>query len=465
MVYYKKKNTFRKISIITLTVFLVLGGGVYFWVKSLLPNYSGVKKINTSQTNIYPKQKVEIYRDSFGKPHIYAQDEFDLYFALGYAMAQDRLFQMDIIRRAVSGKLSEILGEDLISVDKLFLTISAGKNFEEDIEKLPKGLITQNEAFALGVNTFIQTEKLPIEFKILRYKPEPWKKTDGFNLLYYMAWSLNASYHLELFCNIMKDKLGEKKAEALCPRNPELYQNEYPTSQETNAINLSNKEDKKNNKLTNNQNKNTTQTQTQNNISRNTLLENFLDTDYKARKLLQVATRGGSNNWVISSNKSSTGHPLLASDMHLQVSQPGIWYAAHLVSPEININGLLLPGTPLVVVGSNTNVAWAFTNIGPDDCDFFEETLNDKDPSLYKVGNKFEKIKTIEYLIKVKNKNSVKYTLSITRHGPIINDIYYKDKKPDDKKPDPKKFINKTYSDAMDFAQISRRKLCFILFK
>ncbi len=393
MVYYKKSKTSQKIFLGVFSVIVFFVTSVYVWLKSTLPEYSGEKAL------AHLKRSVEVYRDSYGIPHIYAENESDLYIALGYTMAQDRMFQMDLIRRAVSGKLSEILGKEALSIDKLFLTIQGGKNFKEHHENLKPELKNIYENIAKGINGYLSTGVLPIEFKALNYKPELWSSQDSFGLLYFLAWSLDPSFNIKLFCFYVKSKISEDVSEALCPTN----------------VNFT-KKLKQENKIV--------LTHDVTNSIKSEIFKELMLVDQKARSLLQVATRGGSNSWLVGASKSKTGFPLLASDMHLSVSQPGIWYVAHLVSPELHLSGVFLPGAPFALAGSNTKVMWAFTNIAPDDCDFYEEKFSDELADSYKVGDHFEKIKTIEYKIPVKGGATENYQIQLTRHGPIINELF-----------------------------------------
>ena len=179
---------------ILLGLIMVVFLGIYGYLRSTLPDYDG--KMTIPGLN----DKVEIIRDSYGMPHIYAQTDKDARFALGYCMAQDRLFQMDIVRRAARGRLAEILGQDLVPLDKFFRTITAGKSVEDIAAAYPHETVSVWEAYAEGVNYFIDNHKgaLPIEFTLLGYTPEPWQPSDGMAVNYYMAWDLNTAFYVEM---------------------------------------------------------------------------------------------------------------------------------------------------------------------------------------------------------------------------------------------------------------------------
>jgi len=197
---------------ITLLI-VVFALGIYGYLRSTLPDYDGKLVVPGL------KQELEIIRDSYGMPHIYSKTDEDAFFALGYCMAQDRLFHMDIVRRAVRGRLSEILGKALIPVDKLFRTITAGKSIEEITRGYPPETMTAGRAYAAGVNYYIKNHKgpLPIEFTILGYKPEPWKFSDGIAVHYYMAWDLNGAFSVEMLHAAIIKKVGKEMAGLLFP--------------------------------------------------------------------------------------------------------------------------------------------------------------------------------------------------------------------------------------------------------
>ncbi len=355
-----------------------LGG--YGYLRSTLPDYDGEMTIPGLQ------DKVEIIRDSYGMPHIYAQKDEDAYFALGYCMAQDRLFQMDMVRRTARGRLAEILGKDLVPVDKFFRTIAAGKSIEDIAAAYPHETRAASEAYAKGVNYFIENHKgpLPIEFTILGYEPELWQSSDGTAVQYYMAWDLNSAFSIEMLYAAVIDKVGEKMATDIFPD----YAAGYPTIDPGKVVAL-----------------------------------DFLKTLNLAREFLGTEGGGASNSWVISGENSVSGKPMLANDPHLGHGAPGIWYEAHLKTPSMNVSGSILPGIPFVIIGANEHVAWGWTNVMADDADFYIEKINPANPKQYEFMGRWEDMTIKEEIIKVKGAEEVKYKVKLTRHGPIIDDV------------------------------------------
>jgi penicillin amidase len=353
---------------------------VYAYLRSTLPDYTG--KIIVAGL-IKP---VDIIRDSYGMPHIYAQTDRDAYFALGYSMAQDRLFQMDLMRRAARGQLAEIFGKDLVSVDRFFRTITAGKSVEDIAAGYTRETLSASQAYADGVNHFLEHHAglLPIEFTILGYTPEPWKPSDGAAVHYIMAKNLNTAFGVEMLHAAVIEKVGEKMAQEIFPD----YVPGAPTI-----------------------------------IPEGSAALDFLKALNLVGKLHGISGGGASNSWVVSGEKSATGEPILANDPHLDHGVPGIWYEAHLVTPSMNVSGALLPGIPFIIIGANEHVAWGFTNVMADDADFYIEKLNPVNPDQYEFMGRWEDMQTDEAVIKVKDADDIKFTVKLTRHGPIIDQI------------------------------------------
>ena len=373
-------RVFKWILGILLGLILVIFVGVYAYLRSTLPDYNG-------QITVPGITKpVDIIRDSYGMPHIYAQTDADAYFAVGYCMAQDRLFHMDLMRRAARGKLAEILGKDLVPVDRFFRTIAAGKSFEEIAAAYKHETISAAKDYAAGVNYFIKHHKgpLPLEFTILGYEPEPWQPSDAVAIQYVMAADLNTAFTVEMLHAAVIEKAGEKMAQEIFPD----YAEGYPLI-----------------------------------IPEGLAALEFLKTLNLAREIRGTEGGGSSNSWVVSGKKSTTGGPILANDPHLGHRVPGIWYEAHIVSPSMNVSGALLPGIPFVIIGANEHVAWGFTNVMADDADFYIEKINPANPDQYEFMGRWEDMTIKEGVIKVKDADNVKFKVRLTRHGPIIDEI------------------------------------------
>ncbi len=371
-------------AVLCVVVVALVGG--YIYLKSTLPNYDGELVIEGIES------EVRIVRDSYGMPHIFADSEEDAYFALGYCMAQDRMFQIDLVRRVVRGQLSEILGEPLVPIDKLFKTITAKKSLEELYNgDLPPEIYSGMNAFTAGINCYLENRDgpLPVEFAILGYEPEPWRPEDCWAAYYYMAWDLNMAFGTEMLYDAIRAKVGDKLAVEIMAAYPEGSPTIMPGGR-TASLPSSLK-----------------------------LFETFdLAMEVTGKKI-----GSGSNNWLVSGKKSVTGKPILANDMHLGFGAPGIWYEAHIKTPTMNVSGVITPGIPLVAVGATETVAWGYTNVMSDDADFYVEKINPDNENQYEYMGKWEDMEVREEVIKVKGKDDVKFKVRLTRHGPIVDDV------------------------------------------
>jgi penicillin G amidase len=366
---------------IVLGLFIIFGVGGYLWLRSTVPEYNG-------RLTGPVKAPVKIARDGHGVPYILAESEEDGFVAVGFAMAQDRMFQMEMIRRAAQGRLAEILGPDLVEVDKLFLALTAVKGLEEYFQELKPELKNCMEVFSQGVNLFLETGPLPLEFKLLGFKPAPWRPTDGLGVALLMAWDLNFAWAVDLTAAAVADKLGPEAAREFFPD----YAQTGPTIAPEGAFMTSSALD-------------------------------FLHAGLKARELFGRGAIGGSNAWAVSGEKSVTGAPILANDMHLGFGQPAIWWECGLLAGERRIKGVLVPGAPWALAGYTPDLPWGLTNVMADDADFFVETLNPDAPDEYLVGRSWQKLTKITRTIPVKGSRPAEQTFRLTRNGVIINDL------------------------------------------
>jgi len=375
-----------KISIAGIIVLVViLSLGVFGYLKSTVPDYSG----SHHMTGI--KSEVEVIRDSFGMPHIFAANDDDAYFAMGYCQAQDRMFQMDLARRAGLGRLSEILGSSLVKVDKLFRVINASSPIDEWKEKLSPETLSVLKAFSAGINAFLEngSTPLPVEFTILGYQPEPWQVTDSIAVMLYMAWTMNYAFKNELLHAAIVEKVGEDLAKELFIDYPSSFPAIIPEGENpTPEIGMG-----------------------------------YLKTLELASNILGINTGGASNGWVVAPEKSKTGNVLFANDPHLNLTVPSIWYQGHISVPGMNVAGAVVAGLPFVLGGANTHVAWGVTNSHHDDTDFFLEKLHPDNKNLYLYKGVWKEIEVKQESIRVKDQDPVNYDIRLTRNGPVIDDL------------------------------------------
>lgn len=382
----KWKKILIGLSVTFLITFIVAGGIFHKMLSSSLPKYSG--EISSSKII----NDIEIYLDSFAVPYIMAKSDEDVSFALGYLHAQERLFTMDMIRRAGEGRLAEILGEKAIPFDKMFRTVGIKRNIQKNLIKYDPKVIRILEAYSNGVNEYLKEREgnYAIEFDVLGYQPEEWKPIHSLIVIKMMAWELNISWWTDLSFAELIQKLGEEKVLEILPDYPEnaptIIADDFKYLP---AINSS-----------------------------------LVETDKAFRKLMGwTGTHIGSNNWVVNANKSVSGKPIIANDPHLAFSAPGKWYAAVIKSPGWSTAGVTLPGVPGVVIGKGENISWVLTNVMNDDSDFYVEKL-DSAKTKYYVDNEWKKLNIIKDTIKVKDNKDLIFEIKETHRGPIISDIH-----------------------------------------
>ncbi len=331
---------------------------------------------------------VEIIRDRWGIPHLYAQNVHDLFFAQGYVHAQDRLWQMDFNRRVPSGRLSELFGDVTLPSDRFLRTIGMRRAAEEERARLDPESAAVLAAYAAGVNAWISQNRsaLPIEFALLRYRPDLWTPTDTLAFGKLLAWTLGGNWRYQLLRAQLIARFGVEGMRFLIP----------PYSPDAPVI-----------------------------VPRGSRYDSWRTT--ALLKLLDVGglpSGIGSNNWVLRASRTATGHPLLANDPHLEAQMPAIWYEMHLVGGPYNVTGATLPGVPGVVIGHNADIAWGVTNAFPDVQDLYIEQFHPTDPARYLYRGRWEPARVIRETIGVRGRRDpVVETVRITRHGPIINDV------------------------------------------
>ena len=331
---------------------------------------------------------VEIIRDRWGIPHIYAANAHDLFFAQGFVHAQDRLWQMEIHRRTGQGTLSEVFGELALDTDRAIRTFGFNRLAQADWAKASTELRDVTLAYTEGINAFLghPSSKLPIEFTLLRYQPEPWQPEDTMAFSRVIMWQLSHAWYGEIVRAQIAQAVGEEHAAELEIHYPHTNPITLPTGIEFNALD--------------------------------------------PKGLLQKVSgpfleRGkGSNAWAVSAHKSATSHAFLCNDMHLSLAAPALWYEAHLVGGDFNITGVTIPGAPGVLVGHNAHIAWGMTLAFTDCEDLFIEQIDSQNPHRYRFQDTWREAEVISETIKVKDQpEAYVEQVIITHHGPIISDV------------------------------------------
>ena len=331
---------------------------------------------------------VEVIRDRWGVPHIYAQNTHDLFFAQGYVHAQDRLFQMDIARRLATGRLSERFGVLALDTDRMVRTFGFGRIAQAEWEAFPADLRAPLTAYTAGVNAFLEAEpeNLEVAFSLLRYTPTPWEPTDSLAIVRLMVWELSHGWQGELVRGALAEAVGPERAADWEIHYPEQNPLTLPEGIEFNRL------------------------------------------DPEGR--LQHAegpflARGqGSNVWAIAASRSATGSPVLANDMHLKISVPGVWYEVHLEADDFRVAGVSLAGVPLVLVGHNDHIGWGMTLAYTDAEDLFVERFDPAQPHRYLFQGQWRTAEVIHEAIEVKGRaEPVIEEVLITHHGPVISSV------------------------------------------
>ena len=366
----------------------ILKGGLYLLSRTRLPQTQGSLGLQGLHG------KVEVLRDRWGVPHIYAQNAEDGVFAQGLVHAQDRLWQMDFTRRVVAGRLCEVLGESALPFDRAMRTLGLRRVAEQEARQLDGRAGDLVAAYCAGANAWIERARargtLPVEFSLLGYQPEPWQPADVASWIKLMCWDLCANWESELVRAQIIQRVGPEKAAEL----------ELGFDKAWAAI-----------------------------LDAGMALAGGASPDATRRYTGAHAGEGlGSNNWVVHGTRTASGMPLLANDMHLSLSNPAIWYENHLVGGELNVTGVSLPGAPLVVAGHNQHVAWAYTDGMADVQDLYEEHLR-RAPGggwEYEFQGQWLAAEVRQEQIQIKGGKQAVEEVVVTRHGPVINTLFKK---------------------------------------
>lgn len=366
--------------VLGLILLLIIGVWIYSFYAS--PSYEGQLELKELEN------PVDVYFDDNGIPHIYAESQYDAYQTLGYVHAQDRLWQMELIRRIAPGRLSELFGEKLLKVDRFF----KGLGIEDATEKALQKLDTTSKAYKLtqsylkGVNEFIENGKTPLEFHMLGVEKEPYTIRDVYHVFGYMAFSFAVAHKTDPLLNEVKEKLGAAYLEELLEA----------TESNVTAIKNAPVQNVKGSMITE--------------------VQQVLET-------LPIPTFIGSNSWVVGPNKTVNKKVIFANDPHIGYAQPAVWYQSHIVTPDYEMYGFNLALTPFPLLGHNRNYAYGLTMFENDDVDFFYEEDHPSDSTKYATENGYQKYQIATRKIKVKGAEDVVFEQRISRHGPLMNEV------------------------------------------
>lgn len=360
----------------------------YFYLDSLSPQYSGELKIKGLQA------EVSAYIDEFGIPHIYADNEEDAYLTLGYLHAQERLFQMEFIRRLGGGSLSAILGEDLVLTDRFFRAIGLRYMADNAVKENHADTSTQFHkaatAYLKGINGFVRNGPTPVEFTLLGIPKKEFKLSDCYTISGYMSYSFSAGFTTDPMINFIHKELGESYLRDLTTHWPEEGVR-IPVHKGMPS-----------------------------NASRHLKLNNKIAATLDKYKMPVFK---GSNGWVLSPSKSRSGSVLFENDAHINYTQPSNWYEAHLEYPGQSFYGNFLAGFPFALIGHNRDVSWGFTMFLNDDLDLYQECINPDNPNQVWVNDHWEELETREEIIEVKDAEDIRLQVKTSRHGPMLGHV------------------------------------------
>ena len=374
------KFLIKLLKVIAVLLILIVVG-TWLYSKTYHPNYKGELEIN------YLSDEVTIYFDEIGVPHINAKNQKDAYIALGYVHAQDRLWQMELIRRIAPGRLSEIFGKDLLETDVFF----AGLGIEEASEKSIAKLDTSSEAYLMsmayleGVNQYVNEGKMPLEFDLVGIKKEKYTLKDIYNVFGYMSFSFAVAHKTDPLLTEIKEKLGAP------------YFNELMSAFDKNL--------------------------TINKTEIQPIKAEMSKAVSKIMDNLPVSAFIGSNSWVIAPEKTRNGKVLFANDPHIGFAQPSVWYQNHIKTPDYEIYGYNIALMPFPLLGHNRDYAYGLTMLANDDLNFYIEKNNPDNANQYKTVDGFKDYEIRTKTIKIKDEKDTTFQVKVSKHGPIMNGL------------------------------------------
>ncbi len=369
------------------------------------------------------QEPVQIEWDDRGVPHIFAQSDMDAVRATGFAVAHDRLFQLDFLPRAASGRLAEALGPDALPADQFLRKTGMDWGARKNLERITaeNGIELQTiEAYADGINAYLaQLERrdLPLEFRLLGYEPEQWTPIQTLRLLQYMNYDLSYQSDEPAYARL-QHRMSEEDFRELYPRRTEPYVPIIPRDEPlTTSPSIGQIPDSHPSGMP------APNRSAVGSLSGETARDVLSPPDLGENlslSILEGFLHGkGSNNWAVGPSRSAAGSPILAGDMHLAVTLPSIWYEVHIVTPTMNTYGVTIPGAPVPVSAFNDHIAWAFTNTGSDQIDHYLLDTDDEGRR-YRYENSWRDFEMVSDTIPVKGGNPIVDTLRYTHAGPVM---------------------------------------------
>jgi penicillin amidase len=385
-------------------------GALWWWARASLPPLDGELRLR----GLYAP--VEVVLDPHGVPHVYAAGPEDAWFTAGVMHARDRLWQMELYRRVAYGRLSELLGEDTLPIDRRFVTLGLQAAAAAEWGLLQPDVREALTRYSEGVNAQMRLatgRRRPLEFQILRVEPAPWTPIDSLAVGRLLSWRLAENHQAELVRHALAARFGPNEAIRLGGRYPSnaptvmqgRVSGEGPTSIDGEESTRS---------------------------ATAPVVAGASDPAPKHKPainwprglewLAPSARRGNSNNWVLAGRRTANGRPLLANDPHLQVEMPGLWYEMHLVAAGLEVIGVTIPGTPFVVLGHNDRIAWGVTNSNADVQDLYIERI-DVARRRYLYQGQWLPVEIWPVDIPVRDSSPLPFEVWRTRHGTVFAEV------------------------------------------
>ena len=390
----------------------VLAATGWWWTLRVLPPLDGRIPVRGLRA------PVEVRFDRFAIPHISATSDEDAWQTVGLLQARDRLWQMELYRRVASGRLSELLGDATVEIDRRFLTLGLRRAAEIEWQRTNPSVRTAFESYARGVNAAMSVGqgRLPLELQLLRVRPDPWTPIDSLAIGKLFAWRLGANHTAELLRYELAQTLGER-AQELLPGPPGWA----PTILGDRQSSIVDR------RIPHVSPPSPTAAPPGTADRRGPIAEGRSPrADGRSPmppglEWLSSDARALSNSWVVSGARTTSGRPLLANDPHLMIEMPSVWWEAHITGATVNVAGVTIPGIPFVIIGHNERIGWGLTNVGADVQDFFLEQL-DSSRQKYLQGDAWVPLDTRQYAIRVSGRDRpVEFDVRSTRHGPVLN--------------------------------------------
>jgi penicillin amidase len=413
----------KRLVLVTVALVALATAGVWLWIGQSLPSLDGERQVPGLRA------PVEVLTDGHGVPHVYAAGPDDAWFVAGLLHARDRLWQMELYRRAAYGRLSEILGTDTLPIDRRLLTLGLRQAAEAEWRAVAPEVRDALERYAAGVNAQIAATSgrlRPIEFQMLRFTAEPWTPVDSLAVGRLLTWRLAENHQAELVRHALAVQFGAAEAFRLTGGYPADSPTVIQGLSRTSASGV--RGDSPLLRLADTRPGSASAGERRRDLA-GAAIGREGGPAAPARSwprglewLHPGARRGNSNNWVIAGRRTASGRPLLANDPHLPLEFPGVWYEMHLVAAGLDVIGVTVPGTPFVVIGHNARIAWGLTNTGADVQDLYIERF-DVARRRYLSGGQWVPVDVTAVEIPVRGEAARRFEIWRTRHGSVYAEV------------------------------------------